>query len=92
MKLGKYEFINEEEVLKQLPKLQKFKGELPWVLFEYINLPAYFNNVSDEVAKGFYDRRHDVSIVDNPIEYIRYDLEKWIKENPKFKKIYIPKE
>ena len=89
MKLGKYKFVNEDEVLKHLSEIQDFKGELPWVLFDYIDIPKYFSNVSDSVIKGFYDRKHDVQIVANPLEYIEYDLKVWVEENHKFKNIYI---
>lgn len=89
MKLGKYSFVNEEEVLKQLSTIQDFKGELPWVLFDYIDIYKYFSNVSDSVIKGFYDRKHDIMIVENPLEYIEYDLKVWVEENPQFEKIYI---
>lgn len=89
VKLGKYTFVNEEAILEVQDELQNFKEELAWVLYDYINLPYYFSNVSDSVVQGFYDRRHDISIVENPVEYIEYDLQEWVKENPKYKDIYI---
>lgn len=89
VKYGKYRFINEEEVLNILDDLQNFKGELPWALLEYINIPSYLGNISDEMVKSFYDRKHDISIIDNPLEYIEYDLKEWIKENPEFDGIYL---
>lgn len=89
MSYGKYSFIDEDEVLRLLPKIEKFTGELPWVLFDYINVPAYLGSVSPEVVQGFYDRRHDLSIVENPLEYLKYDLKVWVEDNPEFKSIYI---
>ena len=86
----KYEFIDGDELEKFLPQLNEFKGELPFCLFDYINYRYYFSNVSDEVISAFYIRRHDVQIVENPLDYMEYDLKVWCDENPKFKSIYSP--
>ena len=84
----KYDFINKEELDKVLPKLREFKGELPWVLFDYIDPVIYLHNyATDDAITGFYERKHDLQLVENPLEYLEYDLMEWVKENPEYKQI-----
>ena len=85
-----YDFINFNELKKVLPDLEKFTGELPWVLFDFIDPVLYLGRVKDDdVIKGFYDRKHDIQIVDNPLEYMEYDFREWVNEYPEFEKLLL---
>lgn len=82
-----YDFVDGDELEKRLDELNNYRGDLPWVILEYIDSINYLNEVSEDIKANFFNRRHDIMVVNDIMGYLQYDLEEWIKENPEYKNI-----
>ena len=62
---------------------------LPLILYPYIDVTKYFERVSKDVKKRIYTNRENLPFIIDYNEYLKNDLEDWLKSNGKYEDILL---
>lgn len=86
-----YDGLNINSLSRNKQKLENYNGYLPLLLYCYIEPMVYYSNLNEkdynQVINTLKEKRKELIVTDNKIDYQINELIEWVNNNPSFKNI-----